>query len=101
MSDQASSGDALGSTELKAGHAPASKNNFILFDQNKRFFFFEIVKVGGMRVGASRPRQTSQGDDKNKNISSEETTEDNATASGKDGQTGNNNQNSEESADDG
>jgi hypothetical protein len=64
-------------------------------------FFFEIVKVGGMRVGASRPRQTSQGDDKNKNISSEETTEDNATASGKDGQTGNNNQNSEESADDG
>jgi hypothetical protein len=54
-----------------------------------------------MRVGASRPRQTSQGDDKNKNISSEETTEDNATASGKDGQTGNNNQNSEESADDG
>ena len=46
-----------------------------------------------MRVGASRPRQTSQGDDKDKNISSEETTVDNENASGKEGQTGNNNQN--------
>ncbi len=49
-----------------------------------------------MRVGASRPRQTSQGDDKDKNISSEEATEDNANASGKDGQTGNNNQSEDE-----
>jgi len=37
-----------------------------------------------MRVGASRPRQTSQGDDKDKNISSEEATEDNVTG-GKEG----------------
>ncbi len=29
MSDHASSGDTSGSAELKAGHAPASKNNFI------------------------------------------------------------------------
>jgi len=29
MSDQGSSGDTSGSTELKAGHPPASKNNFI------------------------------------------------------------------------
>jgi hypothetical protein len=33
-----------------------------------------------MRVGASRPRQTSQGDDKEKNISNEE-----ATIDGKEG----------------
>jgi hypothetical protein len=33
-----------------------------------------------MRVGASRPRQISQGDDKDKNVSNEETTEDNVTA---------------------
>jgi hypothetical protein len=61
MSDQASSGDPSGWSELKAGHAPA-------------------IKVGGMRVGASRPRQISQGDDKDKNVSNEETTEDNVTA---------------------
>jgi hypothetical protein len=29
MSDHASSGDMSGSNELKAGHPPASKNNFI------------------------------------------------------------------------
>ncbi|CAF4851295.1 unnamed protein product [Rotaria sp. Silwood1] len=46
MSDQASSTDTSGSTELKAGHAPATK-------------------VGGMRVGAPRPRHTSQGEEKN------------------------------------
>jgi hypothetical protein len=40
------------------------------------------VKVGGMRVGASRPRQTSQGDDKEKNISSEEATIDGKEGSG-------------------
>ncbi len=45
-----------------------------------------------MRVGASRPRQTSQGDDKDKNVSNEEATEDKATAGGKEGATGNNNQ---------
>jgi hypothetical protein len=49
-----------------------------------------------MRVGASRPRQTSQGDDKDKNISSEETTEDNATGEEKEGSSGNKNQRSEE-----
>jgi hypothetical protein len=36
-----------------------------------------------MRVGASRPRQTSQGDDKEKNISNEE-----ATIDGKEGSSG-------------
>ena len=36
----------------------------------------EIVKVGGKRVGASRPRQTSQGDDKEKNNSGRESQED-------------------------
>ncbi|CAF0842940.1 unnamed protein product [Rotaria sordida] len=46
MSDQASSTDTSGSTELKAGHAPATK-------------------VAGMRVGAPRQRQTSHGEDKN------------------------------------
>ena len=29
MSDQISSGDTSGSSELKAGHAPARKNHFI------------------------------------------------------------------------
>ncbi|UJR15521.1 hypothetical protein I4U23_002461 [Adineta vaga] len=46
MSDQAGSSDTSASTELKAGHAPATK-------------------VGGMRVGAPRPRHTSHGDEKN------------------------------------
>ena len=46
MSDQASSSDTSGSAELKAGHAPATK-------------------VGGMRVGAPRPRHTSHDEDKN------------------------------------
>jgi len=53
-----------------------------------------------MRVGASRPRPTSQGDDKEKNISSEETTEDNETGDGKERSSGNNNQRSGEGADD-
>lgn len=50
-----------------------------------------------MRVGASRPRQTSQGDDKERNMNYEETTTiDNRTTSGKDGYFGNNNQKSQE-----
>jgi len=40
------------STDLKAGRPPA-------------------IRVGGMRVGATRPRQTSQGDDKEKNLTSD------------------------------
>ena len=36
----------------------------------------KLVKVGGMRVGASRPRQTSQGDDKERNNSGRESYED-------------------------
>lgn len=43
-----------------------------------------------MRVGASRPRQTSQGEDKDRNINSEDTTADNVTASGKERSSGNN-----------
>ena len=41
-----------------------------------------------MRVGASRPRQTSQGDDKEKH-SNEEATRDSANTSGKEGSSGN------------
>ena len=52
-----------------------------------------------MRVGASRPRQTSQGDDKDKNMNSEEGAVDNG-AGGKDGETGNNNQRNAENEDD-
>jgi len=54
MSDQqASSTDTSASADLKAGHAPA-------------------IKVGGMRVGASRPRHTSQGEDKDKNAAADD-----------------------------
>ncbi len=35
MSDQASSGDPSGWSELKAGHAPASKNTFIYLSPTK------------------------------------------------------------------
>jgi len=60
MSDQAPD-TSSSTTELKAGHAPA-------------------IKVGGMRVGAGRPRQTSQGEDKDKNPAGKEGGEE--TASG-------------------
>lgn len=67
MFDDKTSADTSSSTELKAGHAPASK--FLLDLQTWLFiyfcFFLFIAKVGGMRVGAARPRHTSQGDDKN------------------------------------
>jgi hypothetical protein len=53
-----------------------------------------------MRVGASRPRQTSQGDDKEKNTNSDELTGDSATAGGKEGSAGKNNQRSEDDGDD-
>ncbi|CAF0735697.1 unnamed protein product [Adineta steineri] len=67
MSDQVSSTDT---SELKAGHAPA-------------------LKVGGMRVGAGRPRQTSQGDDKDKNVNNEETSGDSTNARNKEKSAGN------------
>ncbi|CAF1052580.1 unnamed protein product [Rotaria sordida] len=77
MSDQASSGD---STELKAGRPPA-------------------IKVGGMRVGASRPRQTSQGDDKDKNITNEQISGDGTNASSKEGTSDDDNQRNQEDID--
>jgi hypothetical protein len=46
-----------------------------------------------MRVGASRPRQTSQGDDKEKNTSDER-----ATGDDNEGQSGNNNRETGEGA---
>jgi len=53
-----------------------------------------------MRVGASRPRQTSQGDDKEKNMTFEDAaTIDNKTTNGKDGLFGSNNQKSQETDD--
>ena len=52
-----------------------------------------------MRVGASRLRQTSQGDDKDKNINNEDTIRDSATSSGKEGSAGNNNRNREDDDD--
>ncbi|CAF3086759.1 unnamed protein product [Rotaria sp. Silwood2] len=65
MSDQASSTDTTGSTELKAGHPPATK-------------------VGGMRVGAPRPRHASHGEEKNAADEDtegvQETSDDNAAA---------------------
>ncbi|CAF1179667.1 unnamed protein product [Adineta ricciae] len=74
MSDHTlpSSADTSGSSELKAGHAPA-------------------LKVGGMRVGAGRPRQTSQGDDKDKNMSNDEATGDNGASYSREKSTRNNN----------
>ena len=62
MSDPAPSTNVSASSELKAGHAPASKTI------ERRLSFVTVrlfvVKVGGMRVGAPRPRHTSQGEDK-------------------------------------
>jgi len=85
MSDQASSADTSGSTELKAGHAPATK-------------------VGGMRVAAPRPRHTSHGEEKNTAGDTEggqETSGDNTTASGtKEQQTGASSEKTGEDADD-
>jgi hypothetical protein len=57
-------------------------------------FSVYIVKVGGMRVGAARPRHTSQGEDKEKSAGGDaeggqETSGDHAAASGaKEGKTG-------------
>ncbi|CAF3343988.1 unnamed protein product [Rotaria socialis] len=74
MSDQASSSDTSGSAELKAGHPPATK-------------------VGGMRVGAPRPRHTSNGEDKNAAAetteSAQESSGDNENAEATAGDTGN------------
>ena len=53
-----------------------------------------------MRVGASRPRQTSQGDDKDKNTNSDERTGDNAATGGRDDETGNNSQRNVDNDDD-
>jgi hypothetical protein len=39
MSDQSSSGDTFGSSELKAGHPPASKNNIIYLRKTKILFY--------------------------------------------------------------
>ncbi|CAF1507196.1 unnamed protein product [Adineta ricciae] len=64
MSDQTGSADTSSSSDLKAGHAPANK-------------------VGGMRVGAPRPRHTSHGEEKSAgdNVESgQETTGDNKAA---------------------
>jgi hypothetical protein len=48
---------------------------------NLKFFFFSlIVKVGGMRVSAPRPRHTSHGEEKNTE-GNQETSGDNAAAS--------------------
>ncbi len=44
------------------------------------YLFLSIVKVGGMRVSAPRPRHTSHGEDKNTE-SAQETSGDNAAAS--------------------
>lgn len=53
-----------------------------------------------MRVGASRPRQISQGDDKDKNMNSEEGAGDNEVAGRKEGESGNHSQrNAENDAD--
>ncbi|CAF2813468.1 unnamed protein product [Rotaria sp. Silwood2] len=77
MSDQASASDTSGSTEFKAGRPPA-------------------IRVGGMRVGASRPRQTSQGDDKDKNFTNEDASGNSTTASGTDGTSDNDNRRNQE-----
>ncbi|CAF1505947.1 unnamed protein product [Adineta ricciae] len=73
MSDQTGSADTSSSSDLKAGHAPATK-------------------VGGMRVGAPRPRHTSHGEEKGAgdNVESgQEATSDNKAAKegGADGNT--------------
>lgn len=44
-----------------------------------------------MRVGAGRPRQTSQGDDKDKNMVNDEATGDNGASHSREKSTGNNN----------
>ena len=44
-----------------------------------------------MRVGAGRPRQTSQGDDKDKNTSNDEATGDNGASHSREKSTRNNN----------
>ena len=53
------------STDLKAGRPPASKTWYKREKKDRNEF---LVRVGGMRVGATRPRQTSQGDDKEKSL---------------------------------
>ncbi|CAF1565011.1 unnamed protein product [Rotaria magnacalcarata] len=73
MSDQTSSSDTSGSAELKAGRPPA-------------------IKVGGMRVAASRPRQTSQGDDKERSVNTDEISGDSTNVEGKQRTSGNTNQ---------
>ncbi|CAF1575651.1 unnamed protein product [Rotaria sp. Silwood1] len=81
MSDHASSGDTSGSTEFKAGRPPA-------------------IKVGGMRVGASRPRQTSQGDDKDKNFTTEDASGDSTIADDKERSSENDNRRNQDDIDD-
>ena len=82
MSDHESSGDASHSNELKAGHAPASKQTLADWIAAKWVFLSSTsVRVGGMRVGASRPRQISQGDDKDRTNSNDEASGQNTVAS--------------------
>ncbi|CAF1586690.1 unnamed protein product [Adineta steineri] len=72
MSDQAGSTDTSASSDLKAGHAPATK-------------------VGGMRVGAPRPRHTSHGEEKEAGDNVEggqETSGDKAASGANEGQSG-------------
>ena len=51
----------------------------ILFRKKKQVFF-SLVKVGGMRVAAPRPRHTSQGEDKDKATKTEANADDQETS---------------------
>ena len=58
------------------------------------------VKVGGMRVGASRHRQISQGDDKDRANSNDEASGQNTFGSSSDGQSGRDSQRDGHDSDD-
>jgi hypothetical protein len=51
MSDQGSSGDTSGSNELKAGHPPASKNNFIYLHTTIILFYISLNSKSWRHAG--------------------------------------------------